>query len=67
MNGFKHGKGIEYSKYGNIHYEGDFINEKYEGIGKLYYGYGKLEYEGSFMNGLNMEKEKNIMINVAKI
>ena len=31
----RNGKGIYYNKNGNIIYEGDWINSKAEGIGKL--------------------------------
>ena len=37
LNGKKHGKGIIFNKYGNIVYEGDFVNDKKEGIGKMIY------------------------------
>ena len=35
-NGLKDGKGIEYYKNGNKKYEGDFINDMYDGNGKFY-------------------------------
>ena len=35
--GLKHGKGVEYDRNNNLRYEGDFINGKYEGNGKLIY------------------------------
>lgn len=31
-----HGRGTLYFKNGNIQYEGDFVNGKYEGYGILY-------------------------------
>ena len=34
INNLKHGKGIIYYKNGNIKYDGDFIDDKYEGNGK---------------------------------
>ena len=34
LNGKKHGKGIIFNKYGNIKYEGDFVNGEKEGNGK---------------------------------
>ena len=49
-NGKKNGKGIIYSKDGNILYEGDFSNDKKEGTGKLILKNG-LYYEGQFKNG----------------
>ena len=37
LNGKKHGKGIIFNKDGNIIYDGDFVNDKKEGIGKRIY------------------------------
>ena len=34
-NGLKHGKGLIYCSNGNIKYDGDYINDKREGIGKF--------------------------------
>ena len=34
-----------------MRYEGEYINEKFEGIGKYYYGYGNY-YIGQWKNGL---------------
>ena len=31
LNGLRHGKGIDYYKNGNIKYDGNFVNGKYEG------------------------------------
>ena len=50
MNGNKHGKGIIYYKNGNIKYEGDFINDKYEGNGKYIYESGYY-YICEWLNG----------------
>ena len=33
-NGFRNGKGILYNSNGNIKYDGEFLNNKYEGKGK---------------------------------
>ena len=48
-------KGIIYYKNGNIKYEGDFINDKYEGNGKYIYENGEY-YIGEFKNGLKHGK-----------
>ena len=44
------GKGIEYYKNGNKRYEGDFVNNKYEGNG-TYYKENGTYYIGEFKNG----------------
>ena len=41
MNGLKNGRGKEYYKNGKIKYEGDFINDKYEGYGKYIWENGE--------------------------
>ena len=52
---FKHGKGIIYYKNEDIKYEGDFINNKYEGNGKYIHENGNY-YIGEFKNGLRHGK-----------
>ena len=54
-NDIPNGKGIKYYKNGNILYEGDFINGKFEGNGKVIYENG-LYYIGQFKNGLKHGK-----------
>ena len=49
------GKGKEYYKNGNIKYDGDFVNNKYEGNGKYIYENGDY-YIGPFINGLKHGK-----------
>ena len=62
MNGEKHGKGILYDVNGSVEYEGDFVNGKMEGKGKLIYGDGSY-YEGQFSdnkrNGKGIIYSKN--------
>jgi len=48
--GLKCGKGIEYDKNENIIYNGEFVNDKYEGQGKYIYENGEY-YIGQFKNG----------------
>ena len=50
-----HGKGIKYYKNGNILYEGDFINGKFEGNGKYIYDDGDY-FIGQYKNGLRNGK-----------
>ena len=54
-NGLRCGKGTEYYKNGDIKYEGYFVNDKYEGIGKYIYENGNY-YIGPFINGLSHDK-----------
>ena len=54
-NEIPNGKGIKYYKNGNILYDGDFINGKYEGNGKEIYGEG-FYYIGQFKNNLRNGK-----------
>ena len=49
------GKGIKYYKNGNIKYEGDFVNDKYEGNGKYIYEDGEY-YIGEWKKGLRNGK-----------
>ena len=57
MNGLQHGKGKEYYKNDNIIYDGDFVNDKYEGNGKLIFENGEY-YFGQWLNGLQHGKGK---------
>ena len=47
----RHGKGILYYNDGEIKYDGDFFNDKYEGNGKYIYKNGDY-YIGQFKNDL---------------
>ena len=44
------GKRKIYYPNGNIKYEGDYMNDKFEGKGILYYENGNKHYEGNFVN-----------------
>ena len=55
INNIPNGKGIKYYKNGNILYEGNFINGKFEGNGKVIFDNG-LYYIGQFKNGLRNGK-----------
>ena len=55
INYLKHGEGIYYYKNGNIKYEGDFIDDEYEGNGKKYYEDGQY-YIGQFKKGFKHGK-----------
>ena len=48
---------VNYFQNGNIIYEGDFVNGKYEGNGKEIYGEG-FYYIGQFKNNLRNGKGK---------
>ena len=49
----KNGKGyvIEYNDEGDLEFEGDYLNGKNHGKGKVFYCNGKLEFEIEFLNG----------------
>ena len=51
LNGLKHGKGNLYDRNDNIKYEGDFIKDRFEGIGKYIYEEGEYFF-GKWLNGL---------------
>ena len=55
MNDCKHGKGIEYYKNGTVKYEGEYINDKYEGKGKYFYENGDF-YIGEFLDNMSHGK-----------
>ena len=72
MNGKRHGQGKQYSKDGNIIYEGDWVDDKYEGYGKVVIpnlGYhigefknGQIEGKGQVINeNGNVEFEGNFI------
>ena len=52
------GNGKEYNKYGNIIYEGEFLNGKRNGKGKEYDIRGNLRYDGEFLKGERNGKGK---------
>ena len=47
--------------YGELEYDGEYLNGERNGKGKEYYSNGKLKFEGEYINGKKMEKEKNII------
>ena len=50
----RNGKGILYYSDGKIQYEGDFVNEKYEGKGKYIYENGRYyidEFKSNWKHG----------------
>ena len=53
--GLRHGKGIHYYSDGNIRYEGEYVDDKEEGNGKLIYENGDY-YIGQFKNGMRHGK-----------
>ena len=52
MKNKRNGKGIEFDKYGNLIYEGGYLNDKRHGKGREYYDNGKLSFEGEFYMNL---------------
>ncbi len=61
-NNLPHGKGIKYYSNGNILYEGNFINGKFEGKGKYIYNDGDYfigEYKNGLRNGKGILYDKN--------
>ena len=61
-NNLPNGKGIKYYSNGNIMYEGDFINGKFEGNGKFYYDDGDYfigKYKNDLRNGKGILYYKN--------
>ena len=61
-NDFKKGKGILYYKNGNIKYDGDFINDKFEGNGKYIWKNGEYyigQWKNNLMNGKGIIYYKN--------
>ena len=61
-NNLPNGKGIKYYSNGNILYEGNFINGKFEGNGKYYYEDGDY-FSGEYKNGLRNGKGKEYYSN----
>ena len=54
-NDLRNGKGILYYSNGNIKYEGDFVDDKFEGNGKYIWQSGEY-YIGQWKNNLPNEK-----------
>ena len=53
------GKGKEYMYYGELRFEGEYLNEERNGKGKEYdYFNGKLRFEGEYLNGKRNGKGK---------
>ena len=68
--GKRNGKGKEYN-YGELIYEGEYLNgQRWNGKGKEY-KYGELIYKSEYLNGKNIKVKKyilkNILINLLKI
>ena len=53
-NGLKNGYGKEYNSKRLI-YEGNYLNDKRYGHGKIYDKDGIIVFEGEFINGINIE------------
>ena len=41
----------EYDEYGNVIFEGEYLNGKKNGKGKEYHYTGKVKFEGEYLNG----------------
>ncbi len=55
LDGKKNGKGKEYSVYGDLEFEGEYLNgERWNGKGKEYENY-KVIFEGEYLNGERWE------------
>ena len=52
------GKVKEYDDYGDLIFEGEYLNGLRNGKGKEYYDNGKLMFEGEYLNGLRNGKGK---------
>ena len=52
---YLNGKGKEYDYYGDVIFEGEYLNWKRNGKGKEYYYNGKLKFKGEFLNGSKKE------------
>jgi hypothetical protein len=50
IGGIKHGYGVIY-KNGKIAYEGEFQDNRYNGLGRFYHPHGWIMYKGMFKNG----------------
>ena len=47
----------EYSDYGFLIFEGEYLNGERNGKGKEYYKNGKLKFDGEYLNGERNEEE----------
>ena len=54
-NNIPNGKGIKYYPNGNLLYEGDFVNGKFDGVGKYHYDDGDI-FVGDYKQGLRNGK-----------
>ena len=56
MENKREGKGILYNQKDEIIYEGEFIDDQFDGNGKLYYENGEF-FKGKFSKGIKSEEE----------
>ena len=54
----------EYNKYGEVVFEGEYLNGKINGISKIYNENGTIIFEGKYLNGKKTVKEKNMITKV---
>ena len=52
------GKIKEYNEYGELEFEGEYLNGKRNGKGKEYHINGKLKFEGEYLDGKKNGTEK---------
>ena len=57
------GKGKEFNNYGELKFEGEYLNGKRNGKGKEYYYEGTPKFEGEYLNGIRNIKEKEFYKN----
>ena len=51
----------EYDYDGYLIFEGEYLNGKRNGKGKVYYKYGNLYYEDEFLNGQRIKNGINVL------
>ena len=57
LDGIRNGKGKEYDYYGQLLFEGEYLNGKrWNGKEKVYNDVGELLFEGEYLNGLRNRK-----------
>ena len=59
------GKGKEYDIFGQLIFDGEYLNRQRNGKGKEFYDNGQIKFDGEYKNGLKWNyKEYDVLNNI---